>query len=120
MIHVESTYLFIRHICGCPLPTLRNTETAPDNHEENADNSKDHEDYQSSMTKLYQQENVVFIAWRMKMALNIKYLVGKVFRNQNLVSVSIRPMFTCKLYEIGARYDFFERLWRSKLSINSK
>ena len=52
------------------LPSLGSTETAGDEDEENADNSKDHEDYQSSMAKLYQQENIVFITWNMENGLN--------------------------------------------------
>ena len=59
--------LFIRRVCGCLLHTLGNTEAAADYDEDNTDNSKDHEDYQSSMAKLYQQENIVFIAWNIEM-----------------------------------------------------
>ena len=66
--------LFIRRVCGCLLSTLGNTEAAADYDEDNTDNSKDHEDYQSSMTKLYQQEYVVFIAWKINMDLDIRHL----------------------------------------------
>ena len=69
--------LFIRRVCGCLLSTLGNTEAAADYDEDNTDNSKDHEDYQSSMAKLYQQENIIFIAWSRNMGLNISHSEAK-------------------------------------------
>ena len=47
------------------LPGDRNTLAAAENHEDDADNSKDHEDDKSSMAKLYKQINIIFIACKL-------------------------------------------------------
>ena len=47
---------------GSLVPGVGDCQAAVEEHEEDADDSKKHEDNQSSLAKLYQQINVVFIA----------------------------------------------------------
>ena len=99
--------LFIWRGCDCLLPSLGNTKAAADEHEENADNSKDHEDYQSSMAKLYQQENVIFIAWSKNIGLNISHLYKSEAQRSETTTwytyVCIRLKRTCNHYGSGIK-----------------